>query len=74
MGKEVSFSRGGETVFMLVHDEGMFAPVFLILVGALILLWNVGILPPGSWRFWPLILIIPGLIKISGFGDGLGKK
>lgn len=58
---------------MIVNDEGLFAPVFLIVIGALILLWNVGLLPQGAWRFWPLVLIIPGLIKLSGFGGPTGK-
>ncbi len=57
-----------------MEEHGFFWPVFLILVGAAILMVNLGILPPETWRFWPLILIIPGLIKLSGFGDSLTKK
>ena len=63
---------------MLVHrgmDEGgVFWPVFLILVGTAILLVNVGILPPDTWRFWPLILVFLGLFKLSGFGTPEKKK
>lgn len=55
--------------------EGSFWPVFLILVGTLILLANLGILPPDTWRFWPLILILLGLLMLSGFGDAVeGNK
>lgn len=51
------------------HDEGgVFLPVFLILVGTAILLVNLGILPPDTWRFWPVIFIVLGLYKLSGFG------
>lgn len=49
-------------------EGGVFWPAFLILVGAAILLVNLGILPPETWRFWPIILILLGLIKLAGFG------
>ncbi len=44
--------------------SGLFGPVFIILVGVLILLVNLGLLPPETWRFWPLILILFGLLKL----------
>jgi len=54
---------------------GVFWPVFLILVGTVILLVNVGVLPPQTWRFWPLVFILLGLFKLSGFVDqGEGKN
>lgn len=58
-----------------MHEGGMFWPVFLILTGTVILLVNLGILPPQLWRFWPIILIVLGLIKLSGLGEvGETKK
>lgn len=57
-----------------MKEGGLFWPVFLILVGTAILLVNLGILPPDSWRFWPVIIIIPGLLKLSGFGMDEEKK
>ena len=58
-----------------MEEGGYFWPLFLIFVGTAILLVNIGALPSESWRFWPIILIIPGLIKLSNFGDSKkGKK
>lgn len=67
--------KGGDLRMGTMDEGGMFWPVFLILVGALILMVNVGILPPQLGRFWPVILIILGLIKLSGLGEaGETKK
>lgn len=55
-------------------EGGVFWPVFLIFVGTAILLVNVGVLPPDAWRFWPVILIVLGLFKLSGFGTPMKKN
>ena len=57
-----------------MEEGGVFWPVFLILVGAVILLVNLGILPPETARYWPVILILLGLIKLGGFGPEKKKK
>lgn len=58
-----------------MNGGGVFWPVFLILVGTAILLVNLGLLPQQTWQFWPIILIIPGLLKLSGFSSqDEGKK
>lgn len=57
-----------------MDEEGYFWPVYLILVGTAILLVNVGMLPQTVKAFWPLVIIIPGLIKLSGFGKTEEKK
>ncbi len=61
-------------VIIDMTEKGYFWPLFLIFVGTLILLVNLGILPPDTWRFWPIILIIPGLLKLSSFGIPKSKK
>jgi hypothetical protein len=57
-----------------MKEGGLFWPVFLIFVGTVILLVNLGILPEQTWRYWPLILIIPGLLKLSGIVDSDDSK
>lgn len=43
----------------------MFPGLLLILIGALILLNNLGVLEGGFWKwFWPLVLIIIGVYII----------
>lgn len=49
-----------------------FWPIFLIVLGILLLLNNLGILPwsiwSNLWKFWPLILILFGLEMLLGKG------
>ncbi|WP_245213043.1 LiaI-LiaF-like domain-containing protein [Rhizobacter sp. AJA081-3] len=48
--------------------KSIFAPLVLIILGALFLLSNLGILPrlgPLFARWWPLILIAVGLVLLS---------
>lgn len=55
----------------------LFWPLFLIAVGSILLLSNLGILPPNSmdllWRFWPLVLVIIGLDILLGRRSALGS-
>ena len=55
----------------------LFWPLFLITVGSILLLSNLGILPPNSlsllWRFWPLILVIMGLDILLGRKSAIGS-
>lgn len=53
---------------IVLDDKSTFLPVYVILVGTIILLANLGILPAGVDRFWPVIFIVPALIKLSTFG------
>lgn len=39
----------------------VFWPLSLIVMGALFLSANLGIVPPEFWNLWPLLLIIVGL-------------
>lgn len=52
--------------------SSFFWPIFLILLGTLLLLNNLGILPwsiwSNLWKFWPLILILFGLEMLLGKG------
>ena len=49
-------------------EGGLFWPVFIIFAGTAVLLVNLGVLPPDTWRFWPVIFILLGLFKLVGFG------
>ena len=55
----------------------LFWPLFLITVGCILLLSNLGILPPHSlsllWRFWPLMLVIMGLDILLGRKSAVGS-
>ncbi len=52
-------------------------PLLLIAIGIILLLSNLGILPPDTinllWRFWPLIFIIMGLEALLGRRSRIGK-
>lgn len=56
--------------------QGLFGPLFLITLGVLFLLANLGMLPMTFWeigfRFWPVILILVGLDIIFGRRSSLG--
>jgi hypothetical protein len=48
--------------------KSIFAPLVLVVLGALFLLSNLGVLPhlgPLFARWWPLILIAVGLLLLS---------
>lgn len=50
-----------------------FWSVLMILVGAVFLGVNLGVLSRELARYWPLILVVIGLVGLSG-GLGTGKK
>ena len=42
-------------------------PVFWILAGTVVLLYNLDLLPVGTIKFWPVVLVLAGLFAlISG--------
>lgn len=59
------------------RKQGLFGPLFLITLGILFLLANLGMLPMTFWevglRFWPVILILAGLDIIFGRRSALGR-
>jgi hypothetical protein len=58
----------------MLGKDSLFWPVYVIIVGAIILLVNLGVLNRGLTAFWPLIFILPGLLKLSAFGTPEKKK
>lgn len=50
--------------------RGLLFPVLLIALGALLLLGNLGLIPPLSWRailsVWPLLLVVAGIGMLLG--------
>jgi len=60
------------------YKNSLFIPLTSIFVGFVILMFNMGMLPEGSEKFWPIIPVIIGLIGLSNMGctsPGLtGKK
>lgn len=59
------------------QKPSLFWPLFLIAIGSVLLLSNLGILPPNSmdllWRFWPLVLVVIGLDILLGRRSALGS-
>lgn len=59
------------------HKPSLFWPLFLIAIGSVLLLSNLGILPPNAfsllWRFWPLVLVIIGLDILFGRRSAAGS-
>ena len=52
----------------------LFWPVVMILLGVLILMINLGYLPAGVSRYWPILPIIWGLLKLSEVDESRKKK
>lgn len=52
-----------------MDNKKIFWPVFAILVGALALMVNLGYLPAGTVRYWPVLLVVWGLMKIADTGE-----
>lgn len=57
-----------------METKKIFWPVFAILVGALALMVNLGYLPAGTIRYWPVLLVVWGLMKISDSGETKKSK
>ncbi len=59
------------------RKPSLFWPLLLITIGGILLLSNLGILPPNSlsllWRFWPLMLVIIGLDILFGRKSAIGS-
>ncbi len=51
-----------------MDNKKLFWPVFAILVGTLALMVNLGYLPAGTIRYWPVLLVVWGLMKIADTG------
>lgn len=51
----------------------VFWPVAAVLVGTLALMVNLGYLPRMTLSYWPVLLVIWGLIKISSI-EAVAKK
>lgn len=54
-------------------SKQLFWPVAAILLGVVILMINLGYLPRGTAMYWPVLLVLWGLMKISDSGKS-GKK
>ena len=48
-------------------------PVFWILVGVVVLLYNLGLLPAGVIAYWPVVLVLGGLFALIS-GDMVKMK
>jgi len=49
-------------------------PVFWILVGVVVLLYNLDLLPTNAIRYWPVVLVLGGLFALlSGDMGKMGK-
>ncbi len=52
-------------------SKGVFWPLMAIGAGVLFLLQNLGLLPPDTWRYWPIILVVIGLM---GLAEGTARR
>jgi uncharacterized membrane protein len=48
------------------YNNKLFWPLTLIFVGTLVMMINVGVLPMVMWKFWPILLVVIGLVGLSG--------
>lgn len=56
------------------YNNKLFWPLTLIFLGTLIMMVNVGILPRGLVAFWPVVLVVIGLVGLSGSCDNCRVK
>ena len=54
--------------------SNLFWPVVMIMVGVIILMINLGYLPAGTGRYWPILPIIWGLLKLCEVDEDKKKK
>ncbi len=43
------------------NSRGIFWAIFIIALGIILLLRNLGIITESIWKFWPVLLILLGL-------------
>jgi len=52
------------------HDHGIFGGLFLVFLGIIFLLTNLGLIPSSIWnelwKFWPVLIILLGLRILGG--------
>ena len=53
------------------QDDKVFWSVLIVLVGVGWLAVNLGLIDPAMSRYWPIILVIVGLLGLSG---GINRK
>ena len=56
------------------YNNKLFWPLTLIFVGTLVMMINVGVLPMVMWKFWPILLVVIGLVGLSGSCDDCKMK
>lgn len=56
------------------YNSKLFWPLTLIFVGTLVMMVNVGVLPMVLWKFWPILLVVIGLVGLSGSCDSCRVK
>ncbi len=49
---------------MCCHHKIIFLPVLIIIVGAVALLTNLGILDVSIWEWWPILVVVFGVYMI----------
>jgi hypothetical protein len=64
---EVQMRTDWETRYS--EGSGLKGPLVLVSIGLVVLLTNLGIIRPGLFQtWWPLLLIIVGLVKLFDHG------
>jgi len=58
----------------MYNKRGVFWPVTFILVGSIMLLIKLQVLPAGVLSYWPVLLIVFGLIGLSNIDGSGGAK
>jgi hypothetical protein len=53
------------------YNNKLFWPLVFVFVGTAILMMNMGILPSGLARLWPVALVILGLIGLTSGYSGI---
>lgn len=58
----------------MYSKRGVFWPVTLVLIGSILLLVKLGFLPAAILSYWPVLLIVFGLMGLSNVDGGKRKK
>lgn len=56
------------------YNSKLFWPLTLIFVGTIVMMVNIGVLPMVLWKFWPILLVVIGLVGLSGSCENCGVK